>query len=72
MKPNTFAHIATSSLVESSVMLRAISCDPCASNWLKVAAKTVAQRDCLDALTDAEALVRLCKVICRENGITSV
>lgn len=40
-------------------MMRAILDDPCASNWLKDAIRTLAQRDPLDASADVEWLLRV-------------
>lgn len=40
-----------------------------ASFWLKAAIHKASQRDCLDALYDAEALVNYCKARARESGI---
>lgn len=45
-----------------------ILADPTASFWLKDRAKELSQRDCLDALTDAEALVSLMRACCAEAG----
>jgi len=41
-----------------------ILADPAASFWLKDAIKTLLQRDCLDAATDAEMLHRIFNTYC--------
>jgi hypothetical protein len=38
--------------------------DPSTSYWLKDALRTALQRDCVDALNDAESLVYLLKGVC--------
>ena len=47
-----------------------IQADPCSSYWLQEAVRVCMQRDCLDALVDAEALVSLLRLRCSEEGLT--
>lgn len=46
-----------------------ILASPSASFWLKDAVRAAEQRDCLDALNDAEALVYYCQMRAKEAGI---
>ena len=41
----------------------------CVSFALKSQIERAAQRDCLDALRDAETLLEVCKLLCREAGL---
>lgn len=44
--------------------------DASTSFWLQRSMRDAEQRDCLDALIDAEALLVYCKLRCQEAGIT--
>lgn len=47
-----------------------IQSSPSVSNWLKAADRALAERDVLDALRDAEALLSAQRVRARQAGIT--
>jgi hypothetical protein len=54
----------------SQQQTKAIQADPSASDLLKFMVNKSMQRDCVDALADAETLCNVLRERCREMGIT--
>jgi hypothetical protein len=59
----------TAALEESDRALQQLFNDPAASHWLKEAARSLTQRDALDASIDADALAHLMRA--RFNALLS-